>query len=712
MSTNRKPLTILNLADLPSKSKPQQHSLLPIGLTREPMQPSEAGQPAAELVSLGYSADTAINQANQIKEADKAKARLMTELSEPNAVNKTSLGPVHTLQLLDKATPSLTTDVGIQSNQLDQRGLPSIHVANNTQQSTSATAEAFQWDDSQLKAIDTIMRNRFISLIGAAGTGKTTVVREVITRLQAEGIIKPQDYNRSNGEHVSRYNVSFCAFTGKAVEQLRKSVPVDLQKCCETIHSLLEYAPVTQEKLVTEADGSKSYKTSRIFLPRRDEINKLTQSIIIIDEAGMVGIDLWNNLVKALDFHNPNLKIILIGDIYQLPAVIGKSILGYALASSLWKTATLTTIHRQALDNPIIANAHKIKEGQHPVDSLPTDGLRPFRLLDIGSLTQKEREAVRLGTLPNSYFDTKNSEAGFSNNFIKVITRLYNSNLYDPEVDQIIVPQNVGLMGQEMLNIKLAKLFNPNSERRCVHTNYATKFLAVGDKVMFTKNDYDYGILNGMVGTIVDLHLNGNYNNYNLMKIAEEQGTSLENFVGNSTIEELALEDIDKVVKDNAQADYESRQLQASHVVTVEYIPLGFSEPTTIALSTAGEVSSLLHSYAITCHKAQGSEYRTVVIACFSGNSLLLSREWLYTAVTRAREHVLLIYNDKGLKGLTQCLRRQVVKGNTLEDKAKNFTFAEASRLATSLDSQQIPLAVFTEKEIKSWEAGQALASE
>lgn len=588
-----------------------------------------------------------------------------------------------------------------------QTQLESAAKTSTTQSARQTSSATFQWDESQLSAIESILRNRFSCLIGAAGSGKTTVVKEIVRRLEVEGIIQPLSYQRCNGQARNVYNVSFVSFTGKAVEQLRKSIPPHLQCCCETIHSLLEYAPVVIDKVV-EVDGHNEVKASRIFQPRRDEFTKLPQSIIVIDESGMVGVELWNNLFKALDKSNPNLKIILIGDINQLPAVIGKSILGYALNSPRWTTCTLTKIHRQALDNPIIANAHAIKDGHQPHASEPLGNtMRKFNLINIGSLTPAEREGVRAGTLNRNLYDIKNRASTALNIVVKMISKLYACGEYNPDVDQIIVPQNVGMLGQESLNTKLAQVFNSANRRHAIRASYETRFLAIGDKVMFTKNDYALGILNGMTGYIKNISLNTAYADYALIKAAEENGSAtMQDAVkvneDSMSFAEQAFADINKLAEEKEDNPTLTAELEASHIVVVSYTPLGSDEPQEIALSKVGQIRGLLLAYAITCHKAQGSEYRKVIVITHSSNSQMLSREWLYTAVTRARENLLLLYNEYSNRGLSTALRRQIVKGETIAEKAANFSLAEATKESTNLQQGLVPLGIFDSNEVES----------
>lgn len=661
----------------------------------------QANKPAAA------STDSLINAVNL-----EPKARLAAEslTAKPTQSMTSALNNLSTIEDYRLAKANAANVVSaIHDEPANQVAMPKlINLATKP-----ATATPFAWDDSQLAAIDKILSSQFSVLIGAAGSGKTTVVKEIVARLQANGSIHELEYQRINGQTRQGYNVAFCSFTGKAVEQLRKSIPPELQKCCETIHSLLEYAPTIVERIVENKDGSRAIKDSKIFVPRRDEYNQLNQDIIIIDESGMVGIELWNNLWKALA-KTPNTKVILIGDIHQLPAVIGKSILGYALASPRWTTCMLTKIHRQAMDNPIIRDSHLIKDGKMPVASEPlppVDGkpqLRKVSMINIGSLTDRERQAIREGKLPKTYYDQKNKASSALSNFVKLIAKLYNDGYYDPAIDQIIVPQNVGLLGQDIVNQKLAPIFNSANRRHAVRASYETKFLAIGDKVMFTKNDYEVGILNGMTGYIKSIALNPSYADYRLMQIAEEQAA---NGVSHATLQpdestmayaEQAFNDLDKLMEDKSDdSDKLTAELEASHVVTIEYVPLGSSEPREIPISKVGQIRGLLLAYAITCHKAQGSEYRRVAMLCHSSNSQMLSREWLYTAATRARENLIIIYNDYLSKGLGSGLSRQVVKGNTLEEKAKNFSLAEATGESTKLQQSLIPLGIFDDSQLE-----------
>ena len=630
-----------------------------------------------------------MNNLNVAYDKEEVHAKVQTQ----SVASKPAITPIRqfTFKLPNKIRVATTTTASTATTSADTAttAQPAQSASTTNQSSSPATTSLFQWDESQLSAINNIIENQFNCLIGAAGSGKTTVVKEVISRLQSLSLIKPMTYTRCNNKTLDGYNIAFVSFTGKAVEQLRKSVPSSLQTGCMTIHNLLEYAPVFEDYV----DENGKAKQRKIFLPRRDELNPLPHDIIVIDESGMVGVELWNNLWKAL-VQKPSLKIILIGDINQLPAVIGKSVLGYALASPKWKTSTLTKIHRQALDNPIIANAHRIIAGKMPV----ADPAKPnFKLVDIGSLSNDERERVRSRKLPFDYYDKKNTEINGYKSVLSLVNLLYRNSRYDPARDQIIVPQNTGLLGQESLNRKLAEIFNP-APRTFIRAGIETKFLAIGDKVMFTSNDYASGILNGMTGYIKDIQLNASYTGF--AEISREVSNANAELRDNSArlaeIQAHAAQiDLDELVESATSNDSAKQEVeqQASHSVTVAYTPIGSDTESTITISSVGALRGLFLAYAITCHKAQGSEYRNVIVVCHSASNSLLSREWLYTAVTRARETLFLVYNDYSARGISKALRRQVIEGATIEEKAKNFSLAEAqakSAKATGDDDNNV----------------------
>jgi ABC-type oligopeptide transport system ATPase subunit len=550
-------------------------------------------------------------------------------------------------------------------------------------------------DDSQKAAVEGIMREQYACLIGAAGTGKTTVTKVIIEAIEHQ--IPTIDLNEARTKTANderrepEYNVAicFCAFTGRAVQQMKRAIPKRYHPMCNTVHATLGYHPETYYNEETE-------KESMRFIPAFDQFNKLPYMVYVIDETGMLPIELWDRLWDAMP---RNARVIMIGDINQLPPVQGRSVLGFAMTR--WPTFELTTIHRQALDNPIIMNAHKVLQGHIP-QKVPGK----FDMIELnGGSTQAFNAAIG------------------------AVQVLHKKGQFDPLNDALIVPQNKGDIGQLLLNEKLVTYFNPVVEkdgiklnpRTLIRTGMTVVAYAQGDKVMLLQNDRERGLTNGMTGIITQIAANGAY-----------QGTYGKQSDKNATLDMesfdlTALKQEAENEAEEAGAKEEENKRQASHVVTVRFgqptakylelkrkidflngvleLPISGGKDLAalrgtefaalknthdilqaiaglemqaqkedsgqeIEFRTAGQYNKITHAYAFTCHKSQGGEYPTVIILVHSANIKMLNREWLYTAVTRARERVVLIFNNRGL---LQGLNLQRVKGRTLAEKVAAF---------------------------------------
>jgi exodeoxyribonuclease V alpha subunit len=346
-----------------------------------------------------------------------------------------------------------------------------------------------------------------------------------------------------------------------------------------------------------------------------------------------VPINLWNELFAAL---HDDCRIIMIGDINQLPPVQGRSVLGFAM--TYWPTFELTKIHRQAEGNPIIANAHNILNGRM---------IKPAP----GKVDRVDMPASGSETL---------------NKLVATVKLLHKNGQFDPLTDAIVVPQNKGMIGQLHINEKLVHYFNPPkyengvliNKRTVIKTGMQDAIFAAGDKVMLLANDRELGLTNGMIGWVESIVPNGLYNG-KFMAHDETIGGDEEPF-------ELDAEDLQNFVDDfkEDEEDDENKR-QASHIMSVR-----FSDEIVVPFSTAGAFRKVTHAYACTCHKMQGGEAPTVLILAHQSNSKMLSREWLYTAFTRARERVILLANDRGLM---TSISNQRIKGRTLEEKTRSF---------------------------------------
>lgn len=514
-------------------------------------------------------------------------------------------------------------------------------------------------DDSQLAAIEGLAEEQYGCLIGAAGTGKTFTLKKLLKRIEGDIPTVVIEHEKEDGtvEKRHRLSIRFLAFTGRAVQQMKRQLDANLHQYAGTIHGekglafVPEYYDVVEENIA---------KTKMRFVPTFNSYNRMPAAYYNFDESGMLAVDLWNKCWAAMP---KGARVFFIGDINQLPPVYGRSILGFAMDK--WPTFELTTVHRQALDNPIIFNAHQILKGLQ-LKNFPGQ----FRLNDIKTDSGTQAQIM----------------------FLNQIKQMHKAKLFDPFRDAIIVGYNIGYTGQDMLNSILAPYFNPDlgrdgdgvtGKRISIQTGISRVAYAVGDKVMLTSNDKQSGLTNGQTGRIVNININGMYRNSDavISQLDLEKMKTIE--IDHGTIDFSKLtKDSDNGVNNPAEEeakpeDESSSQRQSSHIVTVNFDGKEFT------FNTAGQFRRLSMAYVITCHKSQGGEYPTVIILCHSSQHRLLSREWFYTAVTRAQQRVLVVYNSKGIMG---ALNTQRIKGRTLEEKIKSFI--ESSKAIPGLENQ------------------------
>lgn len=534
-------------------------------------------------------------------------------------------------------------------------------------------------DDSQRAAFLGVMKNQVCCLIGPAGSGKTTLEKLIVSQLAQKAGAVVLNGQRENVGSKSP-GIAIAAFTGRAAQQSAKAVGKDYDIPIRTMHSLLGYAPVFEEvEAIDEITGQIYMKEVRRFRPTYNETCKLPYNIYIIDEAPMMPVDLFNEFIDAI---HPKSRIILVGDINQLPPVMNKSVLGYALQK--WPVFELTKIHRQAEGNAIIKNAHNVLNG------LPLQKSANVHLLEApsdcgGSL--KFSEYIKKVTVKLRDIGKKHKEDG-------------QIPIFDPHRDAIIVANSKKeiVTSTHALNSFFMSVFNPPDKqsgitinpRIAIHTGVNRVDFAVGDKVMNCQNNNNHNppITNGMMGIVESIALNGKYD----MKRAPEDMDFVEHdesdegeeddapvsSLGDFAIDNIHLE-IDNIIakqqvekaKKKDEEDISRDQRQASHIMTVK-----FETGQTIVCSTSGDYNKIEFGYVITCHKSQGGEYPTVIICLHSANGTLLSREWLYTAFTRARENVFVLYNKEGLK---RALKNQKVKGATLKEKLMNYVIQAKS---------------------------------
>lgn len=492
-------------------------------------------------------------------------------------------------------------------------------------------------DISQQSAVRNICSSQLSILTGAAGTGKTftlkAVLQELLTNFDASSIF-------------------LCAFTGKAVLNIIKSIKSDPALApfipqCLTLHKWLQFVP----ELMEIPDPSKpcGYRLSRRFVPTFNAANKrIDTKVLIIDEVSMVSSELMLQTLAALDLHSLH-KLILVGDINQLQPVIGKTSIAYFGAHSGCSLNYLTTVHRQADGNDIVQAAHLFKSAN---------------LLALQqAIKAKEFKNVKFIKAEN-YLDLYR--------IIELINEKYHLRFNEQE-DCIITPTNVGATGQEVLNQRLNKYLSVT--KQAVLCGVAIKLFGVGDNVMFTKNNYEDGYINGTTGRIIEMQLNEDVVPGGTKNAAQQSAPQSTNELSpdelNNLIEQSAQQSASSGDSQNSPSDDEEGffSKKASHTLTIEFIDI-YGTLRQISLSTIGEISNLLLANAITCYKAQGSTYKRCIINLLdwkNGNSI--NNEYAYTALTRASDFAWVIYNKSGLAKL----KNRQLPGSSDKEKIENL---------------------------------------
>ena len=469
-------------------------------------------------------------------------------------------------------------------------------------------------------------------LIGAAGTGKTTCQKAVVQSMIQKGILGIMDAQGHKHLVSQTPGVVICAYTRRAVANIKRNMPADLQNNCITIHKLLEYQP-TYYTVIDPTTGDE--KNKMVFEPARDSQNPLPSSIrcIIFEESSMIGTDLYQEVINACP-HNP--QLIFLGDIQQLPPVFGPAVLGFKLLEL--PVVELTEVYRQALESPIISLAHRILSGNAINPTEFPNWKKP------GQLTlhpwKKKIDAQNALNTTGQFFIAAEAKGA-----------------YDPEADIILIPFNKSFGTDELNKIignHLAK--KTNAPVYQVVAGYNKHYFRIGEKVLYDKED----------ATIIGIEKNVSYTG----TPALPHSPTLDYWGYDSEHKSTAdsdTGDVDFLLSQVSLAgDSEDRVRQSSHVLTVRMN----DSDTEVKLDKAAEINSLLLGYALTVHKSQGSEWRKVFLCLHQSHATMIQRELLYTAVTRAREELYIICEPETfVKGI----QSQRVKGNTLAEKAEYF---------------------------------------
>ena len=395
--------------------------------------------------------------------------------------------------------------------------------------------EKLELDEMQLQAVAGAVENGLLILTGGPGTGKTTTINTIIRYFEEAGM-----------------EILLAAPTGRAAKRMTEATGME----AKTIHRLLE---------ITGAPDDRN--TSGMHFERNEE-NPLEADVIIIDEMSMVDIYLLHSLLKAVTVGT---RLILVGDVNQLPSVGPGNVLRDMIESGCFHVVKLTRIFRQASQSDIVVNAHRINGGE-TID-----------------LAKRSRDFL--------FIRRDHPDAIISAMITLVREKLPGYVNAHPFDIQIMTPMRKGALGVDRLNGILQQYLNPPDGKKAEKESGGIIYRE-GDKVMQIRNNYQIqwetrskygipvetglGVFNGDMGVIREI---------------------------NSFAETMTVE-----FDEGRMVEYSFKQLEELEL-----------------------------AYAITIHKSQGSEYPAVVIPVHSGPRMLMTRNLIYTAVTRARKCVCLV---------------------------------------------------------------------
>lgn len=405
--------------------------------------------------------------------------------------------------------------------------------------------------EKQKEAIKAVNDNNVCVITGGPGTGKTTIIKFII-----------ELYKKENKKVV------LCAPTGRAAKRMSETTGEE----ATTIHRLLCLGKVEESLGMERVDYA---------------IEPIDTDVLIIDEMSMVDVFLMNYILKGLYMGT---KLVLVGDVNQLPSVGPGNVLKDIINSETVETIELNEIFRQAAKSQIITNAHKVNNGEN--------------FLEIPKEELKEK-------LQDFYFLNEPTQNKMIEDVISLCTgRLKKFGNYDFFRDiQVLTPTKKGKLGTKELNIELQNALNPSLNgkiniKEIPQKKHGDRVFLEGDRVMQVKNNYDIyweknhkedgtGIFNGELGTI---------------------------------------KKIDDVTKQ---------------------IEIKFDDEKT-AWYEYSELEQLEHSYSITIHKSQGSEFDVVIMCLPQAAPMLLTRNLLYTGITRAKKLLIVLGTKKVLEYMIQ----------------------------------------------------------
>lgn len=373
------------------------------------------------------------------------------------------------------------------------------------------------YNDRQLDAIRSAIVKHFMIITGGPGTGKTTIIKAIVDLYR--------EVNKLNYERLFE-EVVLLAPTGRASKRISEQTGIPAY----TIHRFLKWNKESDKFAVNEYNKSKA-------------------KLIIVDEASMIDVGLFNNLLKGISVDT---SIIMVGDSNQLPSVGPGQLLNDVICSNMPNIIKLDYLYRQKEGSSIITLAYDINDSNINFDELKDDV--EFIEVDSNQVLSK----------------------------LKNICKDYKCRDYKDF--QILVPMYKGINGIDNMNVILQEIFNPKSLKKN-EIKYGDVIYRVGDKVLQLSNMPDENVFNGDIGIITS------------------------------------------VSKKEIEIDFDSN--------IVRYTPSNFN--------------NFKHGYAISIHKAQGSEFDVVILPVVNEYTKMLYKKLYYTAVTRSKSKLYIVGSSSAL---------------------------------------------------------------
>ena len=406
-------------------------------------------------------------------------------------------------------------------------------------------SSSISFNKEQQIAIKSAFTEPLVIVTGGPGTGKTTIVHAIIKM-----------YLKLHKDSSALQNeIALLAPTGRAAKRLKETTNMD----SSTIHRFLGYM------------GGDKFEYNKY--------NKTTSRLIIVDESSMMDLPLAYRLVTSM---HDDARLIIVGDVDQLPAVGPGQILKDLIDTKEIKTIKLSKIHRQAENSSIIKLAHKINEGYVPEDI--------FEKFSDRNFIQTDNDHI-------------------ANMLVDLVEKAINKGKDIKKDIQILIPMYRGDVGINEINTRIQNLINPLTEEgelKKLGISYR-----INDKVIQLVNRADKGIMNGDIGIIT----NFKYKDFKINGLT--------------------------VQFDNLSVDY-----------------------------NLDEVEDLSLAYAISIHKAQGSEFDLVIMPISTKHYIMLKRKLIYTGVTRAKNALILIGDVKALNmgiKVIENSRKTILKDKIIE---------------------------------------------